>query len=249
MSTPRGIFESFPNPPAARATSPFAVAAEPEAPAAATSPSAVAATQDSPFTLVDEARETRVEEPGRPGKRPDRRHAESPFQLAEPPDGFGFEAPAQGDPGAPFAAPSASPFASGPAVPVPSAFAPASRAAAPVDESGCDSFAIRQLALRAIFGVDRELTSGEILQRCRALPGVRNLARVSPQDMAAVEALKQLLPKLGFGGGALKLYSGSVPLEFIREGSVLLAVQADGGFAPGVRETLMLAARELGRLA
>jgi hypothetical protein len=37
-------------------------------------------------------------------------------------------------------------------------------------------------------------------------------------------------------------------LEFIREGSVLLAVQTDGGFAPGVRETLMIVARELDRL-
>jgi hypothetical protein len=45
----------------------------------------------------------------------------------------------------------------------------------------------------------------------------------------------------------LKLYAGSVPLEFIREGPVLLAVQTDGGFAPGVRETLMIVARELGR--
>jgi len=64
-----------------------------------------------------------------------------------------------------------------------------------------------------------------------------------------VDALKQLLPNLGFGGGELKLYSGSVPLEFIREGSVILAVQTDGGFAPGVRETLILVARELGRLS
>ena len=29
----------------------------------------------------------------------------------------------------------------------------------------------------------------------------------------------------------------------------MLAVQTDGGFAPGVRETLMLVARELGRLS
>jgi hypothetical protein len=65
--------------------------------------------------------------------------------------------------------------------------------------------------------------------------------------MSTVEGIKNLLPNLGFGSGALKLYIGSVPLEFIREGSVLLAVQTDGGFAPGVRETLMLVARELGR--
>lgn len=97
--------------------------------------------------------------------------------------------------------------------------------------------------------MDREMNPEEILQRSRALPGIRNLARVSSQDMAAVESLKQLLPSLGFGSGSLKLMSGTVPLEFIREGSVMLAVQTDGAFAPGVRETLMLVARELGRLA
>ncbi len=132
---------------------------------------------------------------------------------------------------------------------VPAAFAPAPEAAAPVDESTSDSFSIRQLELRAIFGMDREMNPEEILQRSRALPGIRNLARVNSQDMAAVESLKQLLPNLGFGSGSLKLMSGNVPLEFIREGSVMLAVQTDGAFAPGVRETLMLVARELGRLS
>ena len=77
---------------------------------------------------------------------------------------------------------------------------------------------------------------------------MRNIAKVGPQEMATLEALKTLLPNLGFGNGTLKLYAGAVPLEFIREGPVLLAVQTDGGFAPGVRETLMLVARELGRL-
>ena len=77
---------------------------------------------------------------------------------------------------------------------------------------------------------------------------MRNIARVATQDMATIESLKSLLPNLGFGTGGLKLYAGAVPLEFIREGPVLLAVQTDGGFAPGVRETLMIVARELGRL-
>ncbi len=89
----------------------------------------------------------------------------------------------------------------------------------------------------------------EIIQRSRALPGIRHLARVGIQDIAAIEAIKHVLANLGFGGGGLKLYAGSVPVDFIREGSVLLAVQTDGGFAPGVRETLMIVARELGRTA
>jgi hypothetical protein len=103
--------------------------------------------------------------------------------------------------------------------------------------------------LRAIFGVDREMTTEEILQRTRALPGIRHIARVGQKDMGTIEGLRNLLPNLGFGSGTLKLYAGSVPLEFIREGSVLLAVQTDGGFAPGVRETLMIVARELGKMS
>ena len=325
MSTNRGIFESFPNQPATRQDSPFAVVPEPAA--AAGSPFAAVARQESPFTVVDEASESRPVEPGRPARLPERRKTESPFQVAEPAEGFGFEAPAKAYAAAPFeAAPASEPapaaaspfsvapqqtaaspfavepqrgpspstqaaiaafgnwqepaaapvpqafaqpaaapapqafaqpatpaaFAPAPAIHVPAAFAPAAQAApaAPafVEESQSDSYSIRQLELRAIFGVDREMNPEEILQRTRALPGMRNIARVSPQDMGVIESLKHVLPNLGFGSGGLKLYSGSVPLEFIREGSVMLAVQTDGGFAPGVRETLMLVARELGRL-
>lgn len=121
-------------------------------------------------------------------------------------------------------------------------------AQAPAEEGQSDSFNIRQLELRAIFGVDREMNADEILQRSRALPGMKNIARVAAGDMTTIEALKSLLPNLGFGSGSLKLYAGAVPIEFIREGSVMLAVQTDGGFAPGVRETLMIVARELNRI-
>ena len=312
MNTNRGIFESYPNPPASTSDSPFAVA--PEAPGEqAVSPFSVAPSQVSPFTVVDEAAEKKAAEFGKPVKLPDRRKVDSPFQVAEPTEGFGFEAPASAAAASPFeiapsaaAAPVSSPFstpvspfsaepsrgASAPtqaaiaaftnwqeptpaAVPqafaqparvepqqqIPSAFAPAPQPFAPQsapapapavisqeDASQSDSFNIRQLELRAIFGVDREMNADEILQRARALPGMRNIARVSGSDMTTIDALKNLLPSLGFGGGVLKLYSGSVPLEFIREGSVLLAVQTDGGFAPGVRETLMIVARELNRM-
>lgn len=91
------------------------------------------------------------------------------------------------------------------------------------------------------------MTNEEIIQRARALPGIRQIAKVGEQDIAAVDALKQVISNLGFGSSPIKLYSGSVPIEFIREGQTLLAVQTDGGFAPGVRETLMIVARELNR--
>ena len=315
MSTNRGIFESFPNQPATRQDSPFAVVHEPAKELAA-SPFTAVARQESPFTVIDEAPDSRSVEPGKPAKLPERRKADSPFQVAEPSEGFGFEAPPRAFAASPFEIapapaatapapfstpaqqPAASPFstepqrgpsqttqaaiaafsnwqesqpvpAPTPAAPVahpfeqaapaafaaaaqtPAAFSPAPQAAAPAFAPAPvdDSFSIRQLELRAIFGVDREMNPDEILQRSRALPGMRNIARVAPQDMATIESLKNLLPNLGFGSGGLKLYAGSVPLEFIREGSVLLAVQTDGGFAPGVRETLMIVARELGRIS
>lgn len=311
----RGIFETFPNPPASGQDSPFAVAPDAAGDAAPASPFAAAPRQDSPFTVVDDKPSTGADSADKQTKLPERRKTDSPFQMAEPSEGFGFEAPpkqfganpfesAPATP-SPFSTPAqpaaASPFAAAepqrpavspstqaaiaaftdwqePAAPapapaatvqtpaqVPSAFAPAAQPApaapapafaapaspsapAKTEEPQSDSFHIRQLELRAIFGVDREMNAEEILQRSRALPGVRNLARLNPQDMASIDAVKNLLPNLGFGGGALKLYSGSVPLEFIREGSVMLAVQTDGGFAPGVRETLMIVARELGKL-
>ncbi len=349
MSTNRGIFDSFPSQPGTRADSPFAVVNEPSVePASAPSPFTAVGRAESPFMVVDDG-EARAGEFGRPVRLPEKRKVDSPFQVAEPSEGFGFEAPARAIPASPFEVQAAvpaspfsveaqaapvSPFAAAPqAVPaspfavaeaakaaspatqaaiaaftqwqeppaappapapapqvavapaapapvveaqpvapaqVPSAFAPAPQAvpvpqaapvqqavAAPVtpstpvssyDEGHSDSSSIRQLELRAIFGVDREMSGEEILQRSRALPGMKNIARVGPNEMATIEAIKTLLPNLGFGSGNLKLYAGSVPLEFIREGGVLLAVQTDGGFAPGVRETLMIVARELNRL-
>ena len=255
--------------------------------------------QDSPFAMVDpEAALTAlraaspfasVDGPAPAGKVPEARKATvSPFQLADPAEGYGFEAapvpapaaastsfptPASPSPfAAPFSTPPPSPFAQAassptpdpvkPVEPVPSAGfspfaapapAPAPAPAAPADGASAglvlESSQIRQLELRAIFGVDREMDVEEILQRSRGLPGIRNIARVSTQDLAAVEAVKSLVTRLGFTGGPIRIFAGTAPLEFIREGSVLLAVQTQGGFAPGVRETLILVARELGRMA
>ncbi|MDP3849878.1 MAG: hypothetical protein Q8Q59_05185 [Luteolibacter sp.] len=305
MNTNRGIFDSFPNQAAGRQDSPFSVAAETEQAAIKESPFTVASERpSSPFTVVDEGADSKSTEFGKPVKIPERRKVDSPFQVAEPSEGFGFEAATPAPAASPFEAaaafpaypplstpvqplaaspfsveaqPAASSFetpadsafkpwhesaaspAQAPAATpahIPSAFAPAPAAPqaavttqAAAHDFQSDSSSIRQLELRAIFGVDRELSADEILQRARALPGIRGLARVGPREMVTVEGLKHLLTDLGFHGGPLKLYTGSTPLEFIREGPVLLAVQTDGSYAPGVRETLMIVARELGRIA
>ena len=253
MSTNQGIFEAFPSPPIIHPDSPFEVLGEPPVPVAAASPFAAVPRVESPFTVVDQASQFQPVEPGRPARVPERRQTESPFQVADASESFGFEAPAQA---------SVSPFTierqrgrlpitqATPAAFVPPALAPVPLAAIAVREPQSDSFAIRQLELRAIFGVDRELNPDEILQRARSLPGLRLVARVGPQDKATLESLKQLLPNLGIGSASgLRLFADSLPLEFIREGAVMLAVQTDGGFMPGVRETLMLVARELDRLS
>jgi len=171
----------------------------------------------------------------------------SPFSFAQDPPPVPQAAPAEPvaavtpppPPAAPAPAPAPAPVATYAAAPAP--------VAAEADYES-DSRSIRQLELRAIFGVDRELSADEILQRARSLPGIRHVARVPAADSGTIDALKRVISGLGFGAGQVKLYSGSVPIEFIREGTVLLAVQNDGTFAPGVRETLMISAREIGRL-
>jgi hypothetical protein len=148
---------------------------------------------------------------------------------------------------APAPAPAATPVAAAPAAtPAP---APASSPATTVtDSADSDSSSIRQLALRAIFGVDRELGAEEMLQRARGLSGIRHVARVPAAEVATVDAFKKVINNLGFPAGQVKLISGSLPIEFIREGNVVLAIQNDGSFAPGVRETLIIVARELAKL-
>ncbi len=258
MSTNRGIFENVPN----------------KAPA-------------SPFTAV-----------GSPFSAvPEPRKAESPFEIPDADEGFGFEAPPSpfsavpsepANTNSPFAivpeapartaaaapatttpawpsqaaaVPAPAPAFTAAAAPPPQRPAPAATTPAPAArqpiapsaprdaESDPASFSLHQLALRAIFGVDRELSSEEMMQRARSLPGIRHIARVGHQDLATVDAINQLAANLGFGSGGVKLHTGSGPIEFIREAGVLLAVQTDGGFAPGIRETLMIVARELGRPA
>jgi hypothetical protein len=274
MNSNQGIFETLPNPQGGQKDSPFSVAGDPASPAATrSSPFAAMERSHSPFSIVDEGAEPVTPVTGKPAKLPERRKSDSPFQVPEPSEGFGFEAPVgpahdagafdRLSPGVQSPLPPAEPaFGAAPHFPAPAfstttlppaAAIPVAQAiVAPVRlDSGdflWESSSIRQLELRAIFGVDRELNADEILQRARALPGIRSVTRVGAREMATIEGLKHLLPSLGLPG-PLKLYSGSVPVEFIREGAVVLAILTDGGFAPGVREKLMIVARELSRLA
>lgn len=107
---------------------------------------------------------------------------------------------------------------------------------------------IPQLELRAIFGVDHPMDEEEILERCLKLKGIRRVNRLAEGDAGTIIAVRAMISRLGFGDQPVQILADSAPIEFVREGHVALAVQTNGGFAPGVRETLILVARELGKM-
>lgn len=107
-----------------------------------------------------------------------------------------------------------------------------------------------QLVLRAIFGVTRELDRDEILQRTRTLPGIRNLHIVGQSEGAAMSSLRGSIQRMGFGDHAsLALTTSGGVVDFIEEQGTTLAVLHEGVYAAGVRETLIIVARELSRLS
>lgn len=116
MNNNRGIFENLPNKPS---TSPFSVVQDPAAPS---SPFSAAPQSPSPFTPAPKqsspfAAATDIPAP-KTGKLPDRRKSDSPFQVSDASEGFGFEASPS-----PFAAaPPSSPFSAAPSEPAPSPF-------------------------------------------------------------------------------------------------------------------------------
>lgn len=108
---------------------------------------------------------------------------------------------------------------------------------------------IKQLELRAIFGVDHELSRQEMMQRARSLPGVKNLSPISGDEVAALDTIKDCMANLGFGKSeSIVLSCPNGVIDFISHGSATLAVVRDSDYAPGVRETLIIIARELDKL-
>ena len=107
-----------------------------------------------------------------------------------------------------------------------------------------------QLVLRAIFGVTRDLDRNEILQRVRTLPGIRNLQVVGGVEATAMSTLRDCIVRMGFGDQAsLSLTTNGGVVDIVEEGSTILAVLHEGEYAAGVRETLIIVARELARLS
>ena len=106
-----------------------------------------------------------------------------------------------------------------------------------------------QLVLRAIFGVSRDLNRDEIIQRARTLPGIRNLQLVSPADVGAFAAFRNSIQRMGFGDqSTMAITTNGGVVDFVEETGASLAVLHEGTYAAGVRETLILVAREIARL-
>lgn len=108
---------------------------------------------------------------------------------------------------------------------------------------------MKQLELRAIFGVDHELNQQEILQKARSLPGVLHIAKINAKELAALETLHSCANRLGIDDDQpLVMSCPDGFIDFLSYQDTSLAVLRNENFAPGVRETLIIVARELERL-
>ena len=107
---------------------------------------------------------------------------------------------------------------------------------------------IPQLVLKAIFGVSEEMDRNEILRRARALPNIKSVNLVGRPESEAFAVLQKSIRALGQGDEPLTLRVGGSDIDFIKEEGVTLAVLTNGGYAAGIRETLIIVARELARL-
>ncbi|MDE0596600.1 MAG: hypothetical protein ABGZ49_08530 [Akkermansiaceae bacterium] len=107
----------------------------------------------------------------------------------------------------------------------------------------------KQLELRAIFGVDHELSHQEIIQRTRGLPGIIHVCKVSKKEADALEVLQGCASKLGLEDEeSIVMSCPEGFIDFMRMEGTSLAVLRKDKYAPGVRETLIICAREMDKL-
>lgn len=122
--------------------------------------------------------------------------------------------------------------------------APVTRAT-PVTPAGPEG----QLVLRAIFGVGHELTQDEVLQRASALPGIFQVGVFGAAEEQAMAVLNNSLARFGLAQTArLEVTCEQGAVDFLGEGASKLVVLHEGEYRPGIREILVLVAREFGGL-
>lgn len=108
---------------------------------------------------------------------------------------------------------------------------------------------IKQLELRAIFGVDHELSHQEIMQRARGLPGIVHVSEVTTTELNALDTLRQCAAKLGLEEeDPIVMSCPHGFIDFLSCKNTTLAILRKDDYAPGVRETLFIIARELDKL-
>lgn len=117
-------------------------------------------------------------------------------------------------------------------------------------QSTSTSSGMEQLEIRAIFGVDHALDANEMIQRARSLSGIGTVSAVAGKEQQALSDFRSAIKTLGLGDPDLmEINFGSGSVDFIVEGNTTLAVLQQGPYAPGVKETLIIVARELDKLA
>ena len=99
----------------------------------------------------------------------------------------------------------------------------------------------RQLELRAIFGVDHELSHQEIIQRMRGLPGIVDVAKVGSAEAEAFVTLQNCAAKLGLAKGqSIVVSCPRGVIDFLEYKGTSLAILREDKYFPGVRETLYI---------
>jgi hypothetical protein len=107
----------------------------------------------------------------------------------------------------------------------------------------------KQLELRAIFGVDHELSHQEIMQRARGLPGIIHVCKVNSKEADALEVLQGCASKLGLEDEeSIVMSCPEGFIDFMKMEGTSLAVLRKDKYAPGVRETLIICVREMDKL-
>lgn len=152
---------------------------------------------------------------------------------------------------APVAAPAAASQFSQPAQPAqPAQSAPSMQSASSAPAAASPSgHSTRQLELRAIFNSEGEMGRDEILTRAKGLPGIREVTVVGPGETAAVQTIGDVMSRFGFGGnGSWQMTCSGGVVDFVSAENTTLAVLREGRYSAGVWETLMIVARELGKL-
>lgn len=165
---------------------------------------------------------------------------------AEPAEREGADRPGENLREAPVQKPAASAPAYSEPRPQAASYTPASQASVPAAGRGQST---RQLELRAIFGVEGEMSREQILQLARDLPGIRELSVVGAGEMNAIDTLGEVMSRFGYGeNSSWQISCSGGVVDFISADNTTLAILREGRYPAGVWEKLMIVARELGRL-